>query len=231
MKATEYDYDIVKSYVNWSIIWGVVAVLVGVIVSLQMVDPRLNFPPYLTFGRLRPIHTNAGIYGWVVGAIFATFLYMVQRLCKTPLWSPKLARFQLWFFNITIIASAVTLLMGFTTSKEYHEMEWPIDVMVVILWVVYRSSTRDRLQQVALGLVFGGALGNFHDRIRYQEVVDFLDVGIGTHRWPTFNMADSGVTVGVTVLVVWLMLSERRREKETTEHVDSSEARAADGSS
>ena len=137
MKATEYNYDIVRSYVNWSILWGVVAVLVGVIVSFQMVDPRLNFPPYLTFGRLRPIHTNAGIYGWAVGVIFATFLYMVQRLCKTPLWSPKLARFQLWFFNTTIIASAVTLLLGYTTSKEYHEMEWPIDVMVVILWVVF----------------------------------------------------------------------------------------------
>ncbi|MEN8142349.1 MAG: cbb3-type cytochrome c oxidase subunit I [Thermodesulfobacteriota bacterium] len=137
MKATEYNYDIVRSYVNWSIIWGVVAVLVGVIVSFQMVEPSLNFPPYLTFGRLRPIHTNAGIYGWAVGVIFATFLYMVQRLCKTPLWSPKLARFQLWLFNSTIIASAVTLLLGYTTSKEYHEMEWPIDVMVVILWVAF----------------------------------------------------------------------------------------------
>ncbi|HSH13045.1 MAG TPA: cbb3-type cytochrome c oxidase subunit I, partial [Desulfurivibrionaceae bacterium] len=137
MKKTEYNHDIVRSFVNWSIVWGVVAVLVGVIVSLQMVEPGLNIPPYLTFGRLRPIHTNAGIYGWAVGVIFATYLYMVQRLCKTPIWSPKLARFQLWFFNATIIASAVTLLLGYTTSKEYHEMEWPIDVMVVILWVVF----------------------------------------------------------------------------------------------
>ena len=76
MKATEYNYDIVRSFVNWSVVWGVVAVLVGVIVSLQMVEPGLNFPPYLTFGRLRPIHTNAGIYGWGVGVIFATFLYI-----------------------------------------------------------------------------------------------------------------------------------------------------------
>lgn len=137
MNQATYDYDIVKSFINWSIVWGLVAVLVGVIVSFQMVEPALNFPPYLTFGRLRPIHTNAGIYGWAVGVIFATFLYMVQRLCRTPLWSPGLARFQLWFFNITIIASAVTLLLGYTTSKEYHEMEWPIDVMVIILWVVF----------------------------------------------------------------------------------------------
>ncbi len=137
MNQTQYDTDIVKSFITWSIIWGVVAVLVGVIVSFQMVDPRLNFGPYLTFGRLRPIHTNAGIYGWGVGVIFATFFYIVQRLCKTPIWSPALARFQLWFFNITIIASAVTLLLGYTTSKEYHEMEWPIDLMIVILWVAF----------------------------------------------------------------------------------------------
>ncbi len=137
METRAYNYAIVRSFVTWSVIWGLVAVLVGVIVSFQMIDPDLNFPPYLTFGRLRPIHTNAGIYGWGVGVIFATFYYIVQRLCKTPIWSDKLATFQLWFFNITIIASAVTLLLGYTTSKEYHEMEWPIDVMIVILWVAF----------------------------------------------------------------------------------------------
>ncbi len=137
MEAPPYNTAIVRSFVNWSVIWGLVAVLVGVLVSFQMVDPDLNFPPYLTFGRLRPLHTNAGIYGWGVGTIFAMFLYMVQRLCKRPLWSDKLARFQLWFFNATIIAAAVTLLLGYTTSKEYHELEWPIDVMVVILWVAF----------------------------------------------------------------------------------------------
>jgi cytochrome c oxidase cbb3-type subunit 1 len=137
MEKQDYNYAIVRSFVIWSLIWGLVAVLVGVIVSFQMVEPDLNFPPYLTFGRLRPIHTNAGIYGWGVGVIFATFLYIVQRLCKTPLWSDKLAKFQLYFFNATIIASAVTLLLGYTTSKEYHEMEWPIDVMIVILWVAF----------------------------------------------------------------------------------------------
>jgi cytochrome c oxidase cbb3-type subunit 1 len=83
------------------------------------------------------VHTNAGIYGWGIGVIFAAFYYIVQRLCKVPIWSDKLAKFQLWLFNVTITASAVTLLLGYTTSKEYHEMEWPIDVMVVILWVAF----------------------------------------------------------------------------------------------
>ncbi len=137
MEKPSYNTAIVKSFVIWSTLWGLVAVLVGVIVSLQMVNPDLNFPPYFTFGRLRPIHTNAGIYGWVVGFIFATFYYITQRLCKVRIWSDKLARFQLWFFNATIIATAITLLMGYTTSKEYHEMEWPIDVMIVILWVTF----------------------------------------------------------------------------------------------
>jgi len=137
MQQPAYNQDIVRSFVNWSIVWGLVAILVGVVVSFQMVLPDLSLPPYLTFGRLRPLHTNAGIYGWGVGTIFAMFLYMVQRLCKTPLWSTGLARFQLWFFNATIIASAVTLLLGYTTSKEYHEMEWPIDLMVIVLWVVF----------------------------------------------------------------------------------------------
>lgn len=137
MEKPSYNTDIVRSFVNWSVLWGLVAVLVGVITSLQMVNPDLNFPPYLTFGRLRPLHTNAGIYGWGVGFIFATFYYIAQRLCKIRIWSDKLATFQLYFFNATIIASAVTLLMGYTTSKEYHEMEWPIDVMIVILWVAF----------------------------------------------------------------------------------------------
>lgn len=92
--------------------------------------------------------------------------------------------------------------------------------VAVILSIVYRSRTRERVQQTALGLVLGGALGNLHDRIRFHEVVDFLDVGVGTHRWPTFNVADSGVTVGVSVLVVWLFVVERRADRERRESVD-----------
>jgi cytochrome c oxidase cbb3-type subunit 1 len=137
MEKPAYNSAIVRSFVHWSILWGLVAILVGVLISFQMVEPALNFPPYFTYGRLRPIHTNAGIFGWAIGSFFATFLYMVQRLCRRPLWSDRLARFQLWFFNATIIVAAVTLLMGYTTSKEYHELEWPVDVMVVVLWVAF----------------------------------------------------------------------------------------------
>ena len=137
MQNQQYNTDIVKSFVHWSLLWGLVAVLVGVIASIQMTNPELNLPPYLTFGRLRPVHTNAGLYGWGVGMTFATFFYIVQRLCKIRLWSDKLATFQLYLFNATIISAAVTLLMGFTSSKEYHELEWPLDVMIVVLWVAF----------------------------------------------------------------------------------------------
>lgn len=137
MEQPAYNTAIVRSFVNWSILWGVVAILVGVIISFQLVDPDLNFAPYLTYGRLRPLHTNAGIFGWGIGSFFALFLYMVQRLTRTPLWSDGLAKFQLYLFNFTIICAAITLLLGYNTSKEYHELEWPIDILVVVLWVIF----------------------------------------------------------------------------------------------
>ncbi|MCF6206914.1 MAG: cytochrome-c oxidase, cbb3-type subunit I [Sulfurovum sp.] len=140
MEKPTYNTDIVKSFVHWGLFWGLVAILIGVVVSLQMVDPDLNYPPYFTFGRLRPIHTNAGLFGWGFGFIFATFYFIVQRLCKIRIWSDKLATFQLWLFNITIIASAVTLLLGYNTTKEYHEMEWPIDILIVVLWVIFSAN-------------------------------------------------------------------------------------------
>lgn len=137
MEQAAYNYDIVRRYVTWSVIWGVVAVLVGIVIAFQLVAPGLNLPPLLTYGRLRPLHTNAAIFGWGIGSFFAAFYYMVQRLTRRPVWSPGLARFQLWWFNATIVAAAVTLLLGYTTSKEYHELEWPLDIMVVVLWVAF----------------------------------------------------------------------------------------------
>ncbi len=137
MERVDYNDSIVKGFVIWSLVWGAVTVLLGVIISFQLVMPELNFGPYLTYGRLRPIHTNAGIFGWGIGSFFAALYYIVQRLSRRRVWSDGLARFQLWFFNATIIAAAVTLLLGFNTSKEYHEMEWPVDLMIVILWVIF----------------------------------------------------------------------------------------------
>jgi cytochrome c oxidase cbb3-type subunit 1 len=138
MRSQEaYADDVVKGFLIWSIVWGAVAVLVGVFISFQLVWPQLNLPPYLTYGRLRPIHTNAGIFGWGIGSFMAMFFYITQRLTRTPLWSPKLARVQLWLFNVVIALAAVTLAMGMNRSKEYAELEWPVALLVVVLWVIF----------------------------------------------------------------------------------------------
>ncbi|RNC66668.1 MAG: cytochrome C oxidase Cbb3 [Desulfuromonadales bacterium] len=133
----EYADDIVKGFILSSILWGVVAVVLGIFISLQLSWPELNIPPLLTYGRLRPIHTNAGIFGWGIGSFMAFFFYITQRLTRTTLWSPGLARFQLWLFNVIIVLAAVTLALGMSQSKEYAELEWPVDILVVILWVVF----------------------------------------------------------------------------------------------
>ncbi len=138
MKApTQYVDDSVKGFITWSIIWGTIAVVVGILISLQLAWPQLNVAPYLTYGRLRPIHTNAGIFGWGIGSFIAMFFYITQRLTKTPLWSPKLARVTLWIFNVAIASAAVTLAMGITRTKEYAELEWPLAIVVAILWVLF----------------------------------------------------------------------------------------------
>ena len=138
MKApTQYVDDSVKGFITWSIIWGTIAVVVGILISLQLAWPQLNFAPYLTYGRLRPIHTNAGIFGWGIGSFIAMFFYITQRLTKTPLWSPKLARVTLWIFNVAIASAAVTLAMGINRTKEYAELEWPLAIVVAILWVLF----------------------------------------------------------------------------------------------
>ena len=138
MKApTQYVDDSVKGFITWSIIWGTIAVVVGILISLQLAWPQLNVAPYLTYGRLRPIHTNAGIFGWGIGSFIAMFFYITQRLTKTPLWSPKLARVTLWIFNVAIASAAVTLAMGINLTKEYAELEWPLAIVVAILWVLF----------------------------------------------------------------------------------------------
>jgi cytochrome c oxidase cbb3-type subunit I len=132
-----YADDIVKAFLISSLVWGFVAVLLGVVISLQIAYPQLNLPPYLSYGRLRPIHTNAGIFGWGIGSFMTFFIYITQRLTKTRLWSTGLARVQLWLFNAVIALAAVTLMIGMNRSKEYAELEWPVALLVVVLWVIF----------------------------------------------------------------------------------------------
>ncbi len=115
-------------------------------------------------------------------------------------------------------------LFGLLPGNASYFAVVSVIAVVAILWVLYRSRHRERLQQIALGMVMGGALGNLLDRVRLGGVVDFIDVGIGVHRWPTFNIADTGVSVGVSLLILWLFLTERRREQASEGKADAGTA-------
>ena len=133
----EYNTKIVKQFAITTVLWGIVGMLVGVIIAAQLVWPELNFGPYLHFGRLRPLHTNAVIFAFGGSALFAASYHVVQRTCQARLISDKLAAFTFWGWQVVIIAAAITLPMGLTTTKEYAELEWPIDILIAVVWVVY----------------------------------------------------------------------------------------------
>jgi cytochrome c oxidase cbb3-type subunit 1 len=121
-----------------AVVWGVVGMLVGVIIAAQLVWPELNLGlPWTSFGRLRPLHTNAVIFAFGGCTLFATSYYVVQRTCHTTLFLPQLAKFTFWGWQAVILAAAVSLPLGFTQGKEYAELEWPIDILITLVWVAY----------------------------------------------------------------------------------------------
>jgi cytochrome c oxidase cbb3-type subunit I/II len=134
----EYDNSIVKKFIIASVIFGVVGMLVGLTVAFQFFIPELNFGiPYTTFGRIRPLHTNAIIFAFVGNAMFAGVYYSLQRLLKTRMWSDLLSNINFWGWQLIILSAAITLPLGITTSKEYAELEWPIDIAIALVWVVF----------------------------------------------------------------------------------------------
>ncbi|ADR18729.1 cbb3-type cytochrome c oxidase subunit I [Calditerrivibrio nitroreducens] len=137
MNEYQYDYQTVKGFIVSCLFWGVIGLVIGLLISAQMWNANLNFGEYFSFGRLRTVHTNVLAYGLGIGAEFGIFYYLVIRLTKRPLLFPKLARFHLWLFNIGIALAAWTLFMGYSQNLEYAEFEWPIDIAVVILWVIF----------------------------------------------------------------------------------------------
>ena len=133
METYRYDYDIVRKFVIVTLLWGVVGMLVGVIVAGQLAFWQLNFgTSFLTFGRLRPLHTNAVIFAFAGNAVFAGVYYSMQRLLKTRMFNDTLSRIHFWGWQIIIVLAAVTLPLGISTSKEYAELEWPIDRKSVV---------------------------------------------------------------------------------------------------
>lgn len=137
-ESMTYNYTVIRQFAVMTVIWGIVGMTVGVLIASQMAWPAMNFDtPWLTFGRLRPLHTNAVVFAFGGSALFATSYYVVQRTCHVRLFAPKLAAFTFWGWMTVILLAAVTLPLGITSSKEYAELEWPIDILITIVWVSY----------------------------------------------------------------------------------------------
>jgi cytochrome c oxidase cbb3-type subunit 1 len=149
-----YNDRVVRQFALMSVVWGVVGMLVGTLLAAQLLWPALNFDiPWLTFSRLRPLHTNAVIFAFGGSVLFATSYYIVQRTCHVRLFSDRLAGFTFWGWQLIILLAAISLPLGMTSGKEYAELEWPIDVLIAIVWVAY-------------GVVFFGTLA----RRRIQHI-------------------------------------------------------------
>src|SRR5690606_8346898 len=128
-----YHYRVVRQFTVMTVVWGVVGVFVGVWIAAQLAWAALNFDlPWLSFGRLRPLHTNAVIFAFGGCALIGTSLYVVQRTCQAPLVLPGLAAFVFWGYQAVIVLAAVSLPLGFTSAKEYAELEWPIDILLAL---------------------------------------------------------------------------------------------------
>lgn len=132
-----YNNRIVKKFAYATMLWGIVGMLVGLIIAFQLVEPKLNLTPWTTFGRIRPLHTNAVIFAFVGNAIFMGVYHSMQRLLKTRIFSDLLSNIHFWGWQLIIVSAALTLPLGITTSKEYAELEWPIDIAITLVWVVF----------------------------------------------------------------------------------------------
>jgi cytochrome c oxidase cbb3-type subunit 1 len=134
----DYNMDVVRQFTIMTVVWGVVGMLVGVLIAAQLAWPVFNFDiPWLSYGRIRPLHTNAVIFAFGGCGLFATSYYVVQRTCQTTLFAPALAKFTFWGWQLVILAAAITLPLGYTQGKEYAELEWPIDILITLVWVCY----------------------------------------------------------------------------------------------
>ncbi|HJV62800.1 MAG TPA: cytochrome-c oxidase, cbb3-type subunit I [Albitalea sp.] len=155
-----YTDETVRAFALAAVVWGVVGMLVGVIAAAQLAFPDLTYGiPWLSYGRLRPLHTNAVIFAFGGCALFATSYHVVQRTCQVQLFLPWLAKFTFWGWQAVIVAAAISLPLGFTQGKEYAELEWPIDVAIAVIWVAY-------------AIVFFGTIGT--RRVRHIYVANWF---------------------------------------------------------
>ncbi|QCR24951.1 cytochrome C oxidase Cbb3 [Pontibacter sp. SGAir0037] len=179
-----YDNTIVRNFAIASVFWGIAGMIIGTLIAFQLANPDLNMgTQYTTFGRIRPLHTNAVIFAFVGNAIFMGVYYSLQRLCKTRMYSDKLSKLNFWGWQLIIVAALITLPLGITTSKEYAELEWPIDIMITLVWVVFGwnmfgtiAKRRERHMYVAIWFYIATFLtvAVLHIVNSYEMPVNFL---------------------------------------------------------
>ncbi|MGE0810301.1 MAG: cytochrome-c oxidase, cbb3-type subunit I [Immundisolibacter sp.] len=191
--AAEYNDTVVRQFAVMTLVWGIVGMLVGVIIAAELIWPDLNMGlPYLSYGRLRPLHTNAVIFAFGGCALFATSYYVVQRTCGVRLAFDRLAAFTFWGWQAVIVAAAVTLPLGLTTSKEYAELEWPIDILIALVWLSYAAVffgtiARRRIRHIYVANWFYGA---FILTVTVLHVVNSAEIPAGWFKsYPVYSGA------------------------------------------
>ncbi|HNI38134.1 MAG TPA: cbb3-type cytochrome c oxidase subunit I, partial [Pseudomonadales bacterium] len=195
-----YNYKVVQQFTVMTVVWGIVGMLVGVLIAAQLVWPDLNFgQAWLSFGRLRPLHTNAVIFAFGGSALIGTSFYIVQRTCQARLISDTLAAIVFWGWQLVIVLAAITLPMGITTSKEYAELEWPIDILIAIVWILYAivffgTITKRRTSHIYVANWFYGA---FIIAIAFLHILNSAEIPV------TLTKSYSAYAGAVDAMVQW----------------------------
>jgi cytochrome c oxidase cbb3-type subunit 1 len=192
-KTETYNDKVVLQFAVMTVAWGVVGMLVGVLIAAQLYWPSLNFDtPWLSFGRLRPLHTNAVIFAFGGCALMSTSLYVVQRTCHVRLVFDKLAAFVFWGWQAVIVAAAISLPLGFTQGKEYAELAWPIDIVIAVVWVSYGviffgTIMKRRVKHIFVANWFYGA---FIIAVALLHIINSLAIPAGMmHSYPIYSGA------------------------------------------
>ena len=187
--AETYNYKVVRQFAIAAVVWGIVGMGLGVFIAAQMFLPQLNFDlPWTSFGRLRPLHTNAVIFAFAGSALFATSYYVVQRTSQARLVSDDAAAFTFWGWQAVIVLVAITLPLGYTTTKEYAEPEWPINILIAVVWLTYAyvffgTIARRRVKHIYVANWFYGA---FIVTIAILHVVNNLSIPVSM--WKSYSI-------------------------------------------
>jgi cytochrome c oxidase cbb3-type subunit 1 len=188
-QAETYNYTVVRQFAVMTIVWGIVGMAVGVYIAAELAWPVLNFDiPWLTYSRLRPLHTNAVIFAFGGSALFSTSYYVVQRTCHVRLYAERLASFTFWGWQAVIVLAAITLPLGITTTKEYAELEWPIDILITVVWLSYAvvffgTLAKRRVKHIFVANWFFGA---FILTVALLHVVNSAAIPVGF--WKSYSL-------------------------------------------